>query len=151
MSRQQLYDALAGLTEQQMTVGAVEGVWTIKDILGHIASWERAVLEPLRCYAAGGPYEAEPIPQFDPWNLAEADRKRAMPLAAVRDELEAVRAALIKLASELPRALAEHTVIFSWGDRGTIAYGLDVLCGHEWQHTEAIRRWRARVEPNHGV
>jgi uncharacterized damage-inducible protein DinB len=37
-SRQALHQAIEGLSEEEMTQVQVEGVWTIKDVLGHIAS-----------------------------------------------------------------------------------------------------------------
>jgi uncharacterized damage-inducible protein DinB len=46
-SRQALHQAIQGLSEEEMTQVQVEGVWTTKDVLGHIASWEET------CAASG--------------------------------------------------------------------------------------------------
>jgi hypothetical protein len=57
-----------------MTQVQVEGVWTIKDVLGHIASWEEICLEPLRRYADGGPFEVQVIEDDLAWNDVQAAR-----------------------------------------------------------------------------
>jgi uncharacterized damage-inducible protein DinB len=63
-SRQALHQAIEGLSDEEMTQIQVEGVWTIKDVLGHIASWEETCLEPLRRYADGGPFEVKVIEDY---------------------------------------------------------------------------------------
>ena len=60
-SRRALHQALDGLSEEEMTQVQVEGVWTVKDVLRHIASWEEICLEPLRHYVDGGPFEVKVI------------------------------------------------------------------------------------------
>ena len=55
-SRQALHQTIEGLSVEEMTHAQVEGVWTIKDVVGHITSWEEVVLQPLRRYADGEGY-----------------------------------------------------------------------------------------------
>lgn len=42
-SRQALRQATQGLSEDEMTQAQVEGVWTVKDVVGHVTSWEQAL------------------------------------------------------------------------------------------------------------
>ncbi len=79
-SRRALHQASEGLSEEQITQVQVEGVWTIKDVLGHITSWEETCLEPLRRYADGGPFEVKVIEDYLAWNDEQAARKRDVPL-----------------------------------------------------------------------
>jgi hypothetical protein len=89
-SRRALHQAIGGLSKEEMTQVQVEGVWTIKDILGHIASWEETCLEPLRRYADGGPFEVKIIEDYLAWNDEQAACKRDVPLDVILDELAAV-------------------------------------------------------------
>jgi uncharacterized damage-inducible protein DinB len=141
-SRQALHQAIQGLGEEEMTQVQVEGVWTIKDVLGHITSWEETCLEPLRCYADGGPFEVEVIEDYLAWNDEQAARKRDVPLDVVLDELSTVRQALVDTARGLSAGHWQQRVIFPWGGAGTMAEALDGLCVHELEHVHAIQRWR---------
>jgi uncharacterized damage-inducible protein DinB len=141
-SRQTLHQAIEGLSEEEMTQVQVEGVWTVKDVLGHIASWEETCLEPLRRYADGGPFEVEVIEDYLKWNDEQAARKRDIPLDAILDELATVRQGLVEAANRLSAGQWKQRVPFSWGGRGTIAEVLDVFYQHELGHVRSIQRWR---------
>ena len=149
-SRRALHQAIRGLSQEDMTQIQVEGVWTIKDVLGHIASWEETYLVPLRRVADGGPFEAEVIEDYTPWNEKQAARKRRIPLSAILDELDAVRQDLVTTANRLSTEQWNRTMPFTWGGEGTVAQALDVLAEHEWDHVHTIQRWREtrdHVEP----
>jgi uncharacterized damage-inducible protein DinB len=140
-SRQALHQAIEGLSDEEMTQIQVEGVWTIKDVLGHIASWEETCLEPLRRYADGGPCEVKVIEDYLAWNDEQATRKQDVPLDAILDELATVRQELIEAASKLSAEQWKQIVPFSWGGEGTIAEVLEVLYRHELGHVHNIRQW----------
>jgi uncharacterized damage-inducible protein DinB len=140
-SRQALHQAIEGLSDEEMTQIQVEGVWTIKDVLGHIASWEETCLEPLRRYADGGPFEVKVIEDYLAWNDEQATRKQDVPLDAILDELATVRQELIEAASKLSAEQWKQIVPFSWGGEGTIAEVLEVLYRHELGHVHNIRQW----------
>jgi uncharacterized damage-inducible protein DinB len=141
-SRQTLHQAIEGLSEEEMTQPQVEGVWTVKDVLGHIASWEETCLEPLQRYADGGPFEVEVIEDYLAWNDEQAARKRDVPLDVVLDELATVRQGLVAAASRLSAQQWKQRVPCSWGGQGTIAEVLDVFYQHELGHVRHIQRWR---------
>ena len=141
-SRRALHQAIQGLSEEEMTQVQVEGVWTIKDVLGHIASWEETCLEPLRRYADGGPFEVEVIQDYLAWNDEQAARKRDTPLDTILDELAAIRQALVAAASRLSAEQWKQQVPFSWGGEGTMAEVLDVFYRHELEHLRTIQQWR---------
>jgi uncharacterized damage-inducible protein DinB len=141
-SRQTLHQAIEGLSEEEMTQVQVEGVWTVKDVLGHIASWEETCLEPLQRYADGGPFEVQVIEDYMAWNDEQAARKRDVPLDAILDELATIRQGLVEAASRLSAGQWKQRVPFSWGGRGTIAEVLDVFYQHELEHVRTIEQWR---------
>jgi uncharacterized damage-inducible protein DinB len=141
-SRQTLHQAIEGLSKEEMTQPQVEGVWTVKDVLGHIASWEETCLEPLRRYADGGPFAVEVIEDYMAWNNEQAARKRDIPLDTILDELATVRQGLVEAASRLSAGQWKQRVPFSWGGKGTIADTLEGLRVHEMEHVRHIQRWR---------
>jgi uncharacterized damage-inducible protein DinB len=141
-SRRALHQAIEGLGEEEVTQIQVEGVWTIKDILGHIASWEETCLEPFRRYANGGPFEVQVIEDYMAWNDEQAARKRDIPLEVILGELATVRQGLVEAANRLSARQWEQRVPFSWGGEGTIAETLDVFYRHELEHVRSIQQWR---------
>lgn len=141
-SRRDLHRATQGLSGEEMTQVQVEGVWTIKDVLGHIASWEEICLEPLRRYADGDPFKVEAIKDYLILNEELAARKQDIPLDAILDELDAIRQELVAAASKLSAEQWEQRVLFPWGDEGAVAEMLDELYQHELEHVHAIQQWR---------
>jgi uncharacterized damage-inducible protein DinB len=141
-SRQALHQAIEGLSEEEMTQAQVEGVWSIKDVLGHITSWEETCLEPLLRYADGGPFEVQVIEDYLAWNDEQAARKRDVPLDTILDELVTVRQGLVEAASRLSAGQWKQRVPFSWGGEGTIADTLEGLRVHEMEHVHNIQQWQ---------
>jgi uncharacterized damage-inducible protein DinB len=141
-SRRELHQAIQGLSEEEMTQVQVEGVWTIKDVLGHIASWEEICLEPLRRYADGAPFKVESILDYLSVNEGLVARKRETPLDSILDELDAIRQELAATVGKLSVEQWEQKVIFPWGDEGPVAEMLDELYEHEWEHVQAIQQWQ---------
>jgi hypothetical protein len=125
-----------------MTQVQVEGVWTIKDILGHIASWEEICLEPLRPYAGGAPFQVEATEDYLSLNKVLVARKQDTPLAVILDELDAIRKELMATASKLSAEQWEQSVLFPWGDEGPVAEMFDELHEHELEHVHAIQQWQ---------
>jgi len=143
-SRRLLELAIEGLGQEAMTQVKVEGEWTIRDILGHVAAWEKVLLEPLRRYTAGGPFAVEVIEDFMAWNDVQAARRRDVPLEAIVEEMVAVRRDLLKAANRLSADQRAEILPFPWGQEGTMAEALDGLHWHEMEHVEHIQAWRKR-------
>jgi len=141
-SRRVLHQIIEGLSAGEMTQIQVEGVWTIKDVLGHITSWEETCLEPLQRYADGGPFEVEVIKDYLAWNDEQAARKRDVPLDVILDELAAVRQEIVEAASRLRAEQWEQRVPFAWGGEGTIVDTLEGLHVHEMEHVRHIQQRR---------
>lgn len=141
-SRQALHQAIEGLSPEEMTQVQVEGVWTIKDVVGHITSWEEVILQPLRRFAGGGPFGTNVIEDYLAWNDEQAALKKDIPLDAVLDEATAIREELVATANRLSAEQWEQEVTFPWGGTGTLSEVLGGLAWHEKEHVETIQRWR---------
>ncbi len=140
-SRLAFHQAIEGLSEEEMTQVQVEGVWTVKDVIGHILAWEAMLAKPMRGYAEGGTFECEAIDYLG-FNDEDAARKRDVPLDAILSESSAVRQDFVAAANELSVEQLETEVTFPWGGTGTVVQVLDMMAGHEAQHTASIQEWR---------
>ncbi len=147
-SRQTFLQAIVGLSETQITGSQVEGIWTIKDLLAHLTSWERACMVPLRLYAAGGEYLPEAIPDINKWNESQARRWRGQTLPEILVEYRAVRAELVELIKALPEDRWAVKLPAPWGGEATVAELCNELVWHESvEHLKSILQWKETGKP----
>lgn len=147
-SRQVFLHTLQGLSEAQITREPVEGIWTIKDLLAHLASWENCCLVPLRVYAAGGDFIPEAIPDHNAWNHAQSQRWQAQSLAAILADYHAIRDEFVTLAAALPEDRWEVKLPAPWGGEATLEELCAGLVWHEKiEHLKSINYWKETGKP----
>jgi DinB superfamily len=147
-SRQAFLQAIAGLSETQIIGSQVEGIWTIKDLLAHLTSWERACAVPLRFYASGGNFLPEAIQDIDKWNESQARRWRGQTVSEIQAEYQAVRAELVELISILPADRWDVKLHAPWGGEATVAELCSGLVWHESiEHLKSILQWKETGKP----
>lgn len=87
--RAKLEAALAGLSPEQMERPGVCGAWSVKDLLAHVASWERHLLSDLEKMRRGEPLlEVGGDGTFNQINEDNYLRSRDWSLEEVRAESE---------------------------------------------------------------
>ena len=129
----------AGLDDAAVTT-VMQGRWTVKDILAHMAGWHREMTPALQRLARGEKAvpDGADYNDFDAWNARFVEARRGMTPAQVEAELTesfaAFRAAL--LAVPEARRRPERTA-------GKIAHeaGID----HYRHHAAQIQGWRQRA------
>lgn len=147
-SRQAFLYALEGLSEDQITQVPVEGVWTIKDLLAHLASWEKSCLIPLRTFAAGGNFEPEAIPDHLAWNQEKSQGWQKQSLAEILAEYQSIRDEIVALLDALPESLWAVKLTVPWGGQATLAELCDGLIWHEKiEHLKSIKQWKETGKP----
>lgn len=140
-SRAELLKSIEGLSERQMTQEAVEGSWTIKDILAHLTSWEKTLLVPLIDYAQGGEFLPVVIPNDLAWNEQQAAGWQDKSLQTVITELHDTRQEILEQANKLRPAQWEVRLPAPWRSHGTLADLISGLSWHEDEHLETIHKW----------
>jgi len=134
-SRNELVSAIQGLPNDKLTA-PMAGEWSVKDIMGHIASWDEFSADDLRRIARGR------IPclaafredEVDNWNAFLMRPRRLFPLPQVQAEFEEARAGMVAALKDLPEALTA---------RGTMVRNIvAVFANHEKSHAQQVREWR---------
>jgi hypothetical protein len=133
-----LLNTIAGLSPDELTHIQVEGVWTTKDLLGHIAAWDKTLLEPLSIFIHGGAFKALIIPDHDVWNHEQASQRFALSYSMIFDEMEAIRKELLGLTDKIPETQWQQTFQAPWGDQNNIIEMISGLAWHEEEHTKSI-------------
>lgn len=142
-SQKPITDALNGVPESEWDANGVCGVWSTKDVLLHLVSYEHMLEELLGTFLAGG---ATPtLTQFstlpgEQFNAIHVDARRDLSGREVMDEFSATHARVLAQAARIP---AE-----TWREPGTLPwygsqYALDdfivyTFYGHKREHAAQI-------------
>jgi uncharacterized damage-inducible protein DinB len=117
----------------------MQGTWSVKDILVHIAGWHREMAGALTRIARGERAVPEGVDysSFDAWNARFVEAARAAPVSEVEKELTDSFAAFRQAVGALPenRLIPGRTA-----DRIVHEAGMD----HYRHHAAQIRTWRER-------
>ena len=134
-SRRELAGAIQGVADDRMSV-PFAGDWSVKDIMGHIASWDEFTVSDLRrisrgrlpCLAAFR--EAD----VDNWNAFLIRPRKLFPLPQIRAEFEEARAEMVAALKDLPEGLLAQGQMV----RNIFA----IMTNHEKDHARQVREWR---------
>ena len=121
------------------------GEWTLKDLLGHIADWERFGAEGLRLMAMGQPPEVEPVKDIDAWNLVHVKARREQPWESVRVDLHTMRQSLLTVLEKMGEAELAQRFAFPWGSEGTPYQWVTVFVAHDREHAGDVQAWAGMV------
>lgn len=135
-TRDAFEETLAAVPPERMTEPGVNGDWSVKDLLAHIAWWDRHILQRLNTgqeplYAPGD----DPGGVTAATNAAIYTEHRDRPLDDVRAEFDAVHRDLLAALEALPPEVAADEEMYD-------TIGSDTF-SHYLQHTEMLRAWLA--------
>jgi hypothetical protein len=115
--------------------------WRIRDILGHIATWDRQVAKSLRAFNAGTEYS---IPDFDDeneFNEQAVLEQRQLSTQQIQVEWEQARDDFKEAIHEIPSDQFPGDLLYPWGDeRGSIAQLIEYMIEHDDEHRDEIVR-----------
>jgi uncharacterized protein (TIGR03083 family) len=145
-ARERLLAALEGLSDDQMLQPGVCGDWSVRDIVAHVAAWDREVTAMFEGMLKG---ERTPFLDFDEDELEQFNQERHaatlnVPVSNAIAELMASRQDLLDLlrATDNAKLFApapgdEHADM-------SIAACLSAQISHDEEHAEMIEGWRER-------
>jgi uncharacterized damage-inducible protein DinB/predicted RNase H-like HicB family nuclease len=137
--REELLAAAAMVPVAERTSRPVCGVWTLKDVLGHIADWEQWCLDRLRAMAAGRPPALEKVTDETGWNRTHAEARRGQAWEQVWADFQGARQALLDVLAGMSRADLGHSFPGVW-DAETRPYAWALLSlEHDREHARDIR------------
>ncbi len=114
--------------------------WRIRDILGHIATWDREVTKSLIAFLAGTEYV---IPGMDgdetKFNQQAVLEQRQLSTQQIYAEWEQARGDFKHALSEIPLDHFPGDLLYPWGDeRGSIAQLIEYMIDHDGEHRDEI-------------
>jgi hypothetical protein len=131
----ELIEAVAGLSDLEM--GRVWlGTWGVREILIHIAAWDREMIPALERVGRGEPpYAPGTYDDGDAWNARFVEARLGANAPGILAELAANHAAFVAAASALPEA-----AYLPNGGAAELVTG--TTTGHYREHAEQVRGWR---------
>ncbi|NTU85583.1 MAG: hypothetical protein HGA45_40550 [Chloroflexales bacterium] len=130
---------LEDVHEEWWDLGGACGVWSIKNIIAHLASYEHTLVDLLRCFVSGDAL-AYVSPMSREFNDAEVTRRQHLTPAATLDEYCQACDQSLRLIQQIPPELCRQTGTLPWYGA---EYALDDLIvymfyGHKREHSAQI-------------
>lgn len=141
LARQELLAIATLVAPEARETQPVEGVWTLKQILGHLSDYDRLGVLALRQLAAGRePAYDAPIADFEAYNAARGAAWADVPWAEAWAHYVATRRALLEVAAALNDELLTRPFTAPWLATTTACGYLLDMAGHEQEHADALRQ-----------
>jgi len=144
-ARAQLNAAIDGLSTDQMHQPGVVGLWSVKDTLAHLVSWEAELvtaLSRLEQHIRKPPRIIE-IEDIDEWNEEQYHINVRRTLDDVLQDFEGVHRHLIRAIEDLSDQELDDNRQFEWMEGEPLSYLIaENAIWHEEEHADDIRAWR---------
>jgi len=140
-------DALEGLPVSKWETEGVCGIWSVKDIIAHLASYEQLLAEILNTYLGSGPTPCLDMMHKDSlrFNEVQVEMRKDRPRQEVLGEYQANHEKVLSLFVRIPGDLRRHPEkTFPW--RG-VDYNLEEIViytnyAHKCEHCAQIGVFR---------
>lgn len=113
--------------------------WRVKDLLGHIAAWEREILAALQAFHEGDEYTLGDDYFLEAYNQQHAEQRRGYDPAQIRMDWAMVRRDLQFAVHEIALERMAQRLRFPWGAEGTVSQMIEQAVEHEAEHLADIR------------
>lgn len=129
------------ISEEERTIRPVCGVWTLKDLVGHLTDWELVGVAGLRQLVVGQtPEFDEVITDFDTWNNIHAAARRDQPWDVVWADFEETRQTFMDLVDQMSEADWQRPFIAPWDSHINGYFWVNVWAGHDHEHALDVRQ-----------
>jgi hypothetical protein len=114
--------------------------WRIRDIIGHVATWDREVAKSLNAYRKGKEY-AIPNHDEDAFNEQDILSQQEFTSQEIFKEWERAREEFKEAVELIPLHQFPGDLLYPWGDeRGTIAHLVEMMAEHDVEHRDEIAK-----------
>jgi hypothetical protein len=127
-----LQDLVTGI-DLDLPIAANPG-WKVRDILWHLAAWDREVAQAIEAFESGGRYS---IPDFDEdrYNQESIDSGRQLSPEQVQKESLSARLEFIRVVERFPPGQMQSSLLYPWGDEsGDLTRLVNYMLEHDDEH-----------------
>lgn len=151
VERRRLEHHLARLTPAEMQQPGVVGEWSVKDILAHLAAWERLCLTWIDQSLTGGAPEV-PAPgftwkQIDRLNQQIFEQNCQRSLEDVMDDFHSTHAQMVERFATLSDEQIFTPGYFPWLGKAAFVRWASAYAAHDRWGKDHIHRWVKMKQP----
>jgi uncharacterized damage-inducible protein DinB len=113
-------------------------VWRVRDVIWHLAVWDRQVTQSIEAFQSGGQYA---IPEFDEinFNMDLIEESRQLTGEQVVEESQQARRQFIAVVERFSEDQLEADFLYPWGDEsGNVTQLVDYMVEHDEEHRQEI-------------
>jgi uncharacterized damage-inducible protein DinB/predicted RNase H-like HicB family nuclease len=137
--REELLAAVALVPSEEWTSRSVCGEWTLKDVLGHVADWERLCVDGLRQMTACHSLQVDYDGDLEAWNQAHVKARHDQPWETVWAHFQAARKALLEVLEEMSPVDLARRFPSPWDAEDTPYRWACVCLAHDREHAQDLR------------
>lgn len=134
------------LSIAQMNIPGAVGVWSVKDVLAHIAFWQSYIAKVVQAAKRGEEPQLYADDETEHFNASATKQYYLTPLGGVLARLHTAREDLLEAIADLTDEQLNQVDYFPWNNGRTL---LDRIAGssfrHDQEHIEQIRQWMRDV------
>jgi len=148
---QMIIQVVDGLREVQWDVPGVCGEWSVKDIVAHLASYERVTLDVLNTFSGKEPtpYVLRFISQTQQFDDSEVEARKYATAQQVIDEYQDTQVQTISLLEQIPPEKVQQPGTMPWYQKDlSLADFINRMYEHTREHYDQIARFHDKVRPN---
>jgi hypothetical protein len=134
-------DCLGKLTEEELTSTPVEGVWTVKDVVAHVWSWDDEAIRTARDWMGPRRWQEDEYDE-DAWNEAQVASRAAMLLIPVVDGLTGAHRRLVNLLDTASDEALTQVAKAPWGAEMPLVDFFYEMAEHYVAHTASLKAYQ---------
>ncbi len=138
-AREELLAAADLVPPEERASLPVCGNWTLKDVLGHVADWDRLCVEGLRQVVAGRVPQIEHVEDLEVWNQDHVEARRDELWEVVWVDCHITRAALLEILEEMDQADLARFFPSPWEPESTPYDWVHAFLAHDRGHARDLR------------
>jgi hypothetical protein len=132
-----------GLPESEWETTGVCGVWSVKDIIAHLASFEHLLVEVLSLFLGGGPTPCLDMIREDilAFNTVQVDMRKNNSWVEVLAEYKDTHEKAVALIDEIPHEMRRHperTILWYGADDHLEEFIIYMNYAHKREHAAQI-------------
>ena len=140
--------AVDNLNEVDWEIPGVCGEWSVKDIIAHLASYERVVVDVLNTFLGSTPtaYSMRWINQPAEFNKAEVEARKYHTAQHVEDEYQDLQVQATSLLAQIPEETISKTGTMPWYKQDCcLADFINMVYEHTCEHCDQIVAFRKKA------
>lgn len=130
------------LSVAQMNIPGAVGVWSVKDVLAHIAFWQNYIAKVVRAAKRGEEPQLYADDQTERYNASVTKQYYLASLGGVLARLHTAREDLLEAIADLSDEQLNQVDYFPWSNgRSLLEHITASSFGHDQEHIQQIRQW----------